>query len=63
MMSQMFILSFKCFTVKRSFLIRIASYNAKTFKAALKAVEVVVDRLEVKQYFAKVSVKLSFTLQ
>ena len=63
MTSQAFIRSFKRFTSRRSFPVRIVSDNAKTFKAAAKTVAATLESPEVKQYLANVSVKWSFNLE
>jgi hypothetical protein len=63
MTSQAFLRSFKRFTSRRSFPVRILSDNAKTFKAAAKTIAATMESPEVKQYFADVNVDWSFNLE
>ena len=63
MTSQAFIRSFKRFTSRRSFPVRVVSDNAKTFKATAKTVAATLESPEVKQYFANVNIKWSFNLE
>ena len=62
MTSQAFIRSFKRFT-SRSFPVCILSDNAKTFKAAAKAVAATLESPEVKRYFASANISWSFNLE
>ena len=63
MTSHGFIRSFKRFTLRSSFPIRVMSDSAKTFKAAAKTVATTQESPEVKQYFANVSIEWSFNLE
>ena len=63
MTAQAFIRSFKRFTSRRGFPVRVISDNAKTFKSAAKTLAAALRDPEVKHYFADISVKWSFNLE
>ena len=63
MTAQAFIRSFKRFTSRRGFAVKVISDNAKTFKSATRTLAAALKDPEVKHYFADVSVKLSFNLE
>ena len=58
-----FIRSFKRFTSRRGFPVRIISDNAKTFKSAAKMITAVLESAEVQQHFTNVNIKWSFNLE
>ena len=62
MTAQAFIRSFKRFTSRRGFPVRILSDNAKT-KAAAKTLTKALEGPEAKQYFSDVNVRWSFNLE
>ena len=63
MTAQAFICSFKRFTSRRGFPVRILSDNAKTFKAAAKTLTKALEGPEAKHYFSDVNVRWSFNLE
>ena len=63
MTAQAFIRSFKRFTSRRGFPVRIVSDNAKTFKAAAKTIAATLDDSEVRHYFSTIHLKWSFNLE
>lgn len=58
-----FIHSFKCFTSRRGFLVRIVSDNANTFKSAAKMIATILGSTEVQQHFRDVNIKVDFNLE
>ena len=58
-----FIRSFKRFTSRRGFPVRIVSDNAKTFKSAAKMITTILESAEVQQHFTNVNIKWSFNLE
>ena len=63
MTAKAFIRCFRRFTLRRGFLCRIVTDNAKTFKAAAKTLEAVLKRPEVKCFFSHINVKWTFNLK
>ena len=63
MTSQAFIRSFKRFTSRRGFPVKIISDNAKTFKSAARTLAAVLRDPEVKYFFADINMKWSFNLE
>ena len=63
MTAQAFIRSFKCFTSRRGFPVKIISDNAKTFKSAAKSLAATLKDPEVERYFADINMKWSFNLE
>ena len=63
MTTQSFIRSFKRFTSRRGFPVKIISDNAKTFKGAAKTLEAVMQSQEVKRYFSELNVRWSCNLE
>ena len=63
MTAQSFIRSLKRFTSRRGVPLKIVSDNAKTFKAASKAMAATMESPEVLQYFTNTKLKWSFNLE
>ena len=61
--SQAFIRCFQRFNGRRGFPVRIISDNAKTFKAAAKDIEVVLQDPEVQRHFAGLNIKWTFNME
>jgi len=63
MTAEAFIRSFKRFTARRGFPVKMISDNAKTFKSAAKTVRAVIDNREVQQYLTGLSTEWVFNLE
>lgn len=63
MTSEAFIRCFKRFTARRGFPHKFISDNGKTFKAAAKTIDMVLNQPEVQQFFAGIGLEWSFNLE
>ena len=63
MTAMSFLCSFKRFTARRGFPKKFISDNGKTFKAAAKNIQAVVNHPDVQQYSTQVGMEWSFNLE